>query len=92
MMEGFTMYRVCVKFKPENGWRSHIREFSDFAEIEDFLNEKWAEWPISVAYVFEGERFVTKYLFSPEKCARMSAAWQARQDKARRLMGNYRWG
>lgn len=91
MKEERTMYSICIKFKPESGWRSHIREFSDFAEVEDYLNEKWAQWPISVAYVFCDGKFVSKFMTSPAACKRMQAAWQTRGVRALSLMGSYHW-
>lgn len=84
------MYSVCIKFKPESNWRANVRQFSDFQEVEDYLNEKWPLWPVSHAFVFRDGAFVTKYLFSPEACARMAEGWQRHKEAQRRMYGNYR--
>lgn len=84
------MFSVCIKFKPESNWRANVRQFSDFQECLDYLNEKWPQWPVSHAFVFEDGRFRQKYLFSPAACERMCENWQRYKESQRRLYGNYR--
>ena len=83
------MYSVCIKFKPESNWRANVRQFSDFQEVENYLNEKWPIWPVSHAFVFEDGRFMQKYLFSPAACERMHDNWERFKERQRRMYGNY---
>lgn len=84
------MYSICIKFKETSGWRAHVRTFTDWQEVEDYLNEKWHVWPVSHAFVFQDGQFKTKYIFSPAQCARLRDGWQAHKESQRRLYGNYR--
>lgn len=83
------MFSVCIKFKPETNWRANVRQFSDFQEVLDYLNEKWTLWPISHAFIFEDGQFRQKYLFSPAACERMHESWERQKQRSRRQYGVY---
>lgn len=83
------MYSICIKFKKESNWRPNVRQFSDFQEVIDYLNEKWEVWPVSHAFVFEDGRFKQKYMFSPAACERMHENWERFKANKRRLYGNF---
>lgn len=70
------VFKVVVKFKPESNWRNYIRQFLTIEEAEAFLNEKWNVWPVSCAWLFRDDAFVTKFIFKPSVCRDLSSAYQ----------------
>lgn len=82
------MYSICIKFKPEVGWRPMCRKFPNLEAAEEAIDEAFKKWDVHHVSVFDDGVFLRCFWYAPWK---VRAARQWAVSKMQRASINHVW-
>lgn len=77
------MYSICIKFKPESGWRAHCREFESQMKAVAYIDEAFQKWPVKHACLFREGNYCRTWTIRPhDEIQRRQAAYNIARGRA----------